>query len=47
MSVESAEVLGELAVTYGPEAFAVALMAALGVLVMKSWRVPVLSGSVA
>jgi membrane-associated protein len=47
LSVEGAEQLGELAITYGPAVFAVALAAALGVLVARSRRVAVLSGSVA
>lgn len=47
VSVEGAEQLGELVVTYGPAAFAVALIAALGVLMVKFPRVPVLSGRVA
>ena len=47
VSVEGAEQVGEVAVTYGPGAFAVALVAALGVVVARSRRVAVLSGSVA
>jgi membrane-associated protein len=46
-SVEGAEQLGELAVTYGPAVFAVALVAVLGVLATRSRRLDVLSGSVA
>lgn len=47
VSVAGAEQLGELAITYGPAAFAVALLAVLGVLVTRFRRLPLLSGSVA